>query len=109
MDTWVAELLHQIDRGQPIDPVEIRQLLEHKEGRRQLRQSLAIRQILEGWTEEPPEVSGEKPPLPISLEQLKIYLEQGTLNDQELDESAQRLLSACLPKPPQNPIPPAEE
>jgi hypothetical protein len=108
MDTWVAELLNQIDLGRAIDPVEMRQLLEHKEGRRQLRQYLAMRQLLAGWTEDPPAVSGEKPPLPISLEQLKTYLEQGTLNNDDLDESAERLLSAGLFKPRPEQTPPDE-
>ena len=99
METWIAELLQHIDEGRAIDPVEMRQLLEHKEGRRQLRQYLAMRQLLAGWTEEPQAVSDEKPPLPISLEQLKRFLEEGTLNNPLLDESAQRLLMAHFPKP----------
>jgi hypothetical protein len=98
MDTWVAELIGQIDRGEAINPVEIRQLLEHKEGRRQLRQYLAMRQLLSGWSDIPPPDSGESPPRALSLEQLKLYLEHGTLHDAELDESARRLLAACLPK-----------
>jgi hypothetical protein len=98
MDTWVADLIGQIDRGEAINPVQIRQLMDHKEGRRQLRQYLAMRQLLSGWSEAPPPVSGEKPPLPLSLEQLKRYLEHGTLQNAELEESARRLLAACLPK-----------
>lgn len=108
MDSWVAELLNQIDLGRAIDPLEMRQLLEHKEGRRRLRQYLAMRQLLAGWTETAPAVSSDKPPLPISLEQLKIYLEQGTLNNRDLDESAERLLSAGLFKPAPDESPPGE-
>lgn len=109
METWVADLLKQIDRGQAIDPAELRQLLEHTEGRRQLRQYLAVRQLLSGWTDDPPAASGENPPLPLSLKQLETYLENGTLHSQELDESAQRLLFASFPKPSQTPTAPRDE
>ena len=102
MDNWVADLLHQLDEGQAVDPQQLQQLVSYPEGLKQLRRYFGLRQLIGGWPRESLDLP-QTEPVTLSIDQLNQYLEHGTLDDSQLDSQAQKTIEQFFSQSPQVP------